>query len=99
MQLQAASRSDVGKVREINQDAMLVRPELGLFAVADGMGGEMAGEEASAQVVATLERELKEILNGSGAGAGAIQTALCDALMQANQEVLEIGRRYPQKRG
>jgi serine/threonine protein phosphatase PrpC len=48
-------RTDVGKVREHNEDSLLHRPEAGLWAVADGMGGLERGEWASAEIVAALQ--------------------------------------------
>jgi serine/threonine protein phosphatase PrpC len=45
--LRIAGDSHVGKVRRTNEDALLVEPRLGLFAVLDGMGGAKAGEVAS----------------------------------------------------
>ncbi len=52
--VRAAGHSETGR-RSNNQDALLVRPDLSLFVVADGMGGYEGGEIASATTVEQLE--------------------------------------------
>ena len=48
--------SNVGKVRKHNEDSMLERPEIGLWVVADGMGGHAKGDVASQMIIDTLNK-------------------------------------------
>jgi protein phosphatase len=54
MRLIPYALTDVGKKRDHNEDNHLVREDIGLFAVADGMGGHQAGERASKMALETL---------------------------------------------
>ena len=58
--VESASITDRGKKRQANEDAMIVEDGLGLYAVADGMGGHRAGDIASRIVVATIGDYIKK---------------------------------------
>jgi PPM family protein phosphatase len=65
--LDIGQATDVGRVREANEDALLVEPLDGarsgqlLVAVADGMGGHKAGEVASALAIESLRRAVNDV--------------------------------------
>jgi len=79
----SAADTNVGLVREINEDSILSLPETGLWVVADGMGGYEAGDVASNMIVKTLN-EIKpaESLN-------TIVNLIDDALIDVNNRILE----------
>jgi PPM family protein phosphatase len=58
--LQSASLTDPGRVRDHNEDCIESRPEIGLFVLADGMGGYNAGEVASGMATSIIADGLQE---------------------------------------
>jgi len=66
MNLRAWFETDVGLRRESNQDYFLTDDEIGLYIVADGMGGHRGGEVASKMAAETLREVVKKAVLGSG---------------------------------
>jgi PPM family protein phosphatase len=56
LSIESAARTETGKRREINQDVLAIRADLGLYLLADGMGGHASGEVAAAIAVETIQQ-------------------------------------------
>jgi len=84
----SASETDIGCVREINEDALLCREDLGLWAIADGMGGYAAGDIASSIVIESL-LEL-----GSESEISTFIDNVEDKLIDANNVIQTYSKQY-----
>lgn len=63
LKVYSAGLTDVGRKRNHNEDSFLVDDEIGLFVVADGMGGHAGGGTASRIAVETIDAELRSARN------------------------------------
>jgi protein phosphatase len=62
--IQSFGNTHVGLLRRINQDRFVIDEEAGLYVVADGMGGSLAGEVASQMTVEVVQRFVRETGRG-----------------------------------
>ncbi|KPK65058.1 MAG: hypothetical protein AMK73_04115 [Planctomycetes bacterium SM23_32] len=80
--------SDIGCLRESNEDACVAMPQEGLLAVADGMGGEHAGEVAASLVVQWLPGLVAEhVAAAESSDVGDIERAVRDAIIVLNHRL------------
>jgi PPM family protein phosphatase len=84
--------TDPGKKRENNEDRIFFDPQRGIFVVADGMGGEAAGEVAAEQAVDFIAKRLKE-------ETGSASRRIREAIAGANNEIHRLAERNPEWRG
>ena len=82
MRFVAAAKTDVGQKRQGNEDRFCLDPALGLYVVADGMGGHAAGEVASRLAVETIQEWMEKYL--SGADAAIVGPAAAAGSAEAN---------------
>src|SRR5262245_13439880 len=83
----------LGNYRENNEDAIEVKqfPDLTVCIVADGMGGQAAGEIASKRAIEVVPRELRKGLAGAGT-TDQVKTVIRKAVVQANEEIIAMGQ-------
>lgn len=65
MEVRSAGKTDTGLKRKINEDSYLMASDLGLYVIADGMGGHKAGDVASSMVVETIEDYWRKVKSGN----------------------------------
>ena len=106
MELTVASRTDVGP-RKMNQDYLGSWPDLGLFVVADGMGGHNAGEVASHLAVETIRDFIAESASatditwpfGLETKSSIDTNRLTTAVRLANRKIYNEGAKSPDLSG
>jgi serine/threonine protein phosphatase PrpC len=86
MRITSFGATDVGLKRKLNEDAFFSDENIGLFLVADGMGGHQAGEVASAVAVQVIHNELEKHY-------ADMQKALASGSVEARQEALNEVRK------
>lgn len=104
--LQSIALTDTGRVREHNEDTIGTDADLGLFVLADGMGGYNAGEVASGIAVKTIVNLVREAyqtqtLEGTDAATGLSRPSIIlrDAILRANKIIHQTSKTQPQCEG
>ncbi len=104
--IQSFSDTDNGRVREHNEDAISIDADIGLFVLADGMGGYNAGEVASGLAVKTIVSMMREAyaaypLEGIDSATGLMRPSIMlrDAVQRANKIIHQTAKTHAQCNG
>ena len=107
MRIDASARTDLGCVRKNNEDAFHIEPELDLYVLSDGIGGQAHGEIASAMAVETVLEHCREAnsdhattLFGNGrADLCERSNRLMSAVRLANRRIFDSAEQNPAQEG
>lgn len=101
MKVAMSAITDVGMVREKNEDQVATIPELGLAILADGMGGHQAGEVASDMAIDLITRHFVESFKSCD-NNGVLKnetSVICEAIQMANSAIFEMAQQRPECNG
>jgi len=87
--------SVTGNYRDNNEDSCCIDPHQRFMVVADGMGGQSAGERASAIAVELIPKRLEQLLDFSKANSRTIHDAMERAVAHANSEIMALSEVEP----
>src|SRR3569833_4435156 len=104
MRIRGWGASDVGRRRDHNEDRFLCNDQLGLYAVADGMGGHLGGERASRMATELLESRLALAIEAVTSGSGDVtplvpEDALRFAIAEADRRIYDSSAADPEVAG
>jgi serine/threonine protein phosphatase PrpC len=97
----AAAQTDTGRRRKRNEDSLLIQENVGLYVVADGMGGYRGGELASQLAVKTIADAFKsgQFEGDPHDSVPAHASELARAIQMANAAILETAKAQPELEG
>ena len=100
MKINVAGDTDVGVIRDHNEDSFSIDKDQSLLIMADGMGGHAAGEVASTAAVESINQDvvskIQEVQEGDEGAYGKI---LKDAVKSANRMIFQMAEDEPAKKG
>lgn len=96
--IRAGHVSITGNYRENNEDSYFIDPEQRYFVVADGMGGQNAGEKASGMAIEHIPQQLNQLLSFDSTPKKDVVAAIDKAVATANSEIMALSEGDPSYR-